>query len=50
MRDSERKTHPDLVPYEGLSDSEKEYDRKTSLETLRVILSLGYRISKSEQS
>lgn len=50
LRDSERKTHPDLIPYEKLPESEKEYDRKTSLETLRVILSLGYRISKSEQS
>ena len=49
MRDSERKTHPDLIPYEELPDSEKEYDRKTSLETLKLILSLGYKISKNEQ-
>ncbi len=46
MRNTERKTHPDLIPYEELPESEKEYDRMTSLETLKVILSLGYRITK----
>ncbi len=47
-RDEERKLHPDLVPYEDLPESEKEYDRNTSMETIRVILSLGYRIEKAE--
>ena len=28
-RDDERKTHPDLLPYDELSESEKEYDRGT---------------------
>lgn len=45
-RDDIKKTTPLLVPYEELSDSEKEFDRNTSLETIRVILKLGYRISK----
>ena len=48
-RNDAEKKHPCLVPYEELSDSEKEYDRKTSLETLKLILSLGYKISKNEQ-
>ena len=43
--DSERKT-PCLVPYEELSEEEKEYDRKTAMETLKLILSLGYKIEK----
>ena len=47
LRDAEQKTHPDLVPYEELPEGEKQYDRSTSMETLRVILSLGYRIVKS---
>lgn len=44
-KDAERK-HPCLVPYEELPDSEREYDRKTAVETLKLILSLGYRIEK----
>ena len=42
----EKKTHPGLIPYEELSESEKDYDRRTSQETLKVILSLGYKIVK----
>lgn len=45
-RDDAQKHHPCLVPYEDLSDSEKEYDRNTSLETLKLILKLGYKITK----
>ncbi len=47
IRDDEHKTHPCLVEYERLPESEKEYDRATSLETLKVVISLGYIISKS---
>lgn len=43
-RDDTAKTHPDLVPYCELEDSEKEYDRKSAMETLKAILKLGYRI------
>lgn len=49
MRDADRKTHPDLVPYEELPDSEKVYDISTSMETIKVILSLGYRIVKAPE-
>ena len=45
-RDDEKKLHPCLVPYEELSDAEKEYDRNTSMETLKLIIKLGYKISK----
>jgi hypothetical protein len=45
-RDDTAKEHPDLVPYGDLPDSEKEYDRKTAMETLRAIIALGYRINK----
>ena len=43
-RDDARKTHPGLVPYADLSESEKEYDRNTARETLKAIVKLGYRI------
>ncbi len=45
-RDDAALKHPDLVPYEELEDAEKEYDRRTAMETLRVILSLGFDIVK----
>ena len=45
-RDDARKHHPCLVPYEELPESEKEYDRHTSLETLKLIIKLGYKITK----
>jgi len=47
-RDDAQKKHPCLIPYEQLPESEKEYDRKAALETLKVILALGYRIEKAE--
>jgi hypothetical protein len=45
-RDDAKKEHPSLVPYEDLSESEKEYDRTTAMETVKAILALGYRISR----
>jgi hypothetical protein len=47
QRDDARKENPCLVPYEELPESEKAYDRNTAIETLRLILSLGYEIKKS---
>lgn len=38
--------HPCLVPYEELSETEKEYDRNTAFETLRLITKLGFKITK----
>ena len=45
-RNDALKHHPCLIPYEELPDSEREYDRHTAVETLKLILSLGYRIEK----
>lgn len=45
-RNDKLKTHPCLIPYEELTEEEKEYDRNTSIETLKFILSLGFKISK----
>ena len=45
-RDDENKTHPCLIPYEQLSEEEKEYDRITSSKTLKFIMKSGYKIEK----
>ena len=41
-RDDARKETPDLVSYDDLPESEKEYDRKTVVEALKAVLALGY--------
>ena len=46
MRDDEQKTHPDLVPFAELPESEKDFDRRTAEETLKAIVALGYEISR----
>ncbi len=45
-RDDVKKTHPCLVPYEELPEVEKDYDRNTSIETLKLIVKSGYDIKK----
>ncbi|MCD7956055.1 MAG: Ryanodine receptor Ryr [Lachnospiraceae bacterium] len=46
VKDAEKKTTPQLVPYEELPESEKDFDRNTAFETIRLIVKLGYRITK----
>ena len=46
-RDSENKTNPCLVPYNELFESEKAYDRNVAIETLKLIISIGYKITKA---
>lgn len=43
-RDDAAKETPCMVPYSELSESEKEYDRNTAMETIKLIVSLGYEI------
>lgn len=45
-RNDAEKRHPMLIPYEALPDEEKVYDRNTSVETLKLILKLGFKIIK----
>lgn len=45
-RNDVQKKHPCLVPYDELPESEKEYDRNTSQETLKLILKLGFEINR----
>ena len=45
-RDDDLKTHPSLIPYDELSEEEKQYDRNTAVGTLKLIQKLGFKISK----
>lgn len=45
-RNDKEKQHPDLVPYDQLPESEKEYDRTTVVEALKAITALGYEVRK----
>ena len=45
-RDDDAKTTSGLDPCDELRDSEKVYDKTTSMETVKLIVKLGYRIEK----
>lgn len=46
-RDDAKKTTPCLVPYSELTEEEKAFDRRTAMETLKLIVALGYKIEKA---
>ena len=46
MRDDEHKKHPSLVPYEELPEQEKDYDRATAMNTVKLLLKFGFSITK----
>lgn len=48
-RNDTLKTHPCLVPYCELPESEKDYDRNTALQTLKLIQKLGFDILQKEK-
>ncbi len=47
-RNDATKQHPGLVAYAALSESEKDYDRRAAMETLKAAIALGYRILPPE--
>lgn len=49
VRDDGAKLHPGLVPYSELTEKEKDYDRLTAMNTLRLVVKLGYTISRREE-
>ena len=48
VRDDAKKQHPCLVKYSQLDEAEKEYDRNTAMQTIKLILKLGYTITKKD--
>lgn len=46
-RNDDEKTHPGLVAYGALPDSEKDYDRVIVEQVIKAAIALGYRIDKS---
>lgn len=48
VKDLEKKTTPQLVEYRELPEEEKDYDRNTAMETLKLIVKLGYRIERKQ--
>lgn len=47
VRDDDRKETPCLVPYKDLPENEKDFDRNTAMETIKLIIKLGYDIKKN---
>lgn len=48
VRDDAKKETPCLVPYCELPESEKLYDRNTAIETIKLIIKMGYCITKND--
>lgn len=49
-RNDKKKETPCLTAYEELTEIEKDYDRNTAMETIKLILKLGYQIEKSDKT
>lgn len=50
QRDDLLKKHPDLLPYDQLSESEKGYDKRSVEGVLKVVMALGYKIERTPES
>ena len=48
-RNDVRREHPNLLPFEELPESEKEYDRQTASQTIQALLAMGFSIQRSER-
>lgn len=48
FRDDEKKKNPDMVPYNLLPESEKEYDRLMAMNTIKLVKKLGWEFVKKD--
>ena len=46
-RDDAKLETPDMVPYAQLPESEKQYDRIMAEDTIKLLMTLGYKIEKN---
>ena len=46
VRDDIKKQHPDMLPYNRLPESEKEYDRLMAMNTIKLVKKLGWELKK----
>jgi hypothetical protein len=49
-RDDEKKLHPDMIPYNLLPESEKEYDRQMAINTIKLVKKLGWDLKKRKDN
>ena len=45
-RDDARLKHPNLLPYSELSEADKDYDRATAMNAIKLIVKMGFKIDK----
>ena len=45
-RDDHRLETPDMLPYDRLPETEKDYDRKMATNTIKLLIDMGYRIER----
>lgn len=50
VRDDAKKETPCLVPYGDLPESEKIFDRNTAMETVKLIIKMGYSIHPNQKT
>lgn len=48
--DDVKKTHKCLVPFEQLTETEKDYDLDTALETIKLLIKLGFHLEGRKES
>lgn len=48
VRDDKKKQNPDLLPYNRLPESEKEYDRLMAMNTIKLVKKLGWELKKKK--
>ena len=49
-RNDARKEHPNLVSFDQLAESEKEYDRQAAVQTIKTLLAKGYSIQRAKSN
>lgn len=47
-RDDAKKQHPDMLPYNRLPESEREYDRIMAMNTIKLVKKLGWELKKKK--